>query len=215
VCVVASVRLYREGLADLLGRDPSLAVVCVAADVGSFFADPPCDGAEIALLDMSVDGSLAAVRRSSSLGDVPHVIAVAVPDDEHQVIACAEAGVHGYVTCDEPLSELLGAIESAARGEARCSPRVTAVLLRRLRALAPAAPAAAVRLTSRELEVVALIAQGLSNKEIATRLRIEVPTVKNHVHNILGKLGVRHRAEAARRVWDSGLGPAVAVSLGN
>jgi DNA-binding NarL/FixJ family response regulator len=205
VFIVASVRLYREGLANVLAREPGIEVVRAAADVGSFFADPPCEGADVALLDVTVDGSLAAVRRASSLGEVPRIVAVAIPEDEQQVIACAEAGVHGYVTSDEPLSDLLVAIESAARGEARCSPRVAAALLHRVRAVAHAAsPGLAARLTSRELQIVALIAQGLSNKEIAGRLTIELPTVKNHVHNILGKLGVSHRAEAVHRLWSGG-----------
>jgi DNA-binding NarL/FixJ family response regulator len=113
------------------------------------------------------------------------------------------------LTCNEPLGELLVAVEDAARGEAHCSPRVAAALLHRVRMLGQTAPvvpqaeAVANRLTSRELQIVALIAQGLSNKEIATRLMIELPTVKNHVHNILSKLGVKQRADAVRRVWSA------------
>jgi two-component system, NarL family, nitrate/nitrite response regulator NarL len=205
VFLVATVRLYREGLADALEREDGIRVVQADAEVGRFFDDPPCEGADVALLDMTVDGSLAAVQRASSLGEVPRIVAVAIPDDDHQVIACAEAGVHGYVTCDEPLSELTAAVRSAARGEARCSPRVAAVLLHRVRALRHvASPGAATHLTSRELEVVALIAQGLSNKEIAARLKLGLPTVKNHVHNILGKLGVSRRGDVVRHVWSGG-----------
>jgi DNA-binding NarL/FixJ family response regulator len=210
VFIVASVRLYREGLATVLRQGGRIDVE-VAGEVRRFFDDPPCGGADVALLDMTVAGSLAAVRRVSSLGDAPRVVAVAVrDDDEHQLIACAEAGVHGYVTCDEPLDDLRQAVERAARGEAPCSPRVARALLLRVRSVAQSTerePSADVpRLTARELEIVALIAQGLSNKEIATRLTIERATVKNHVHNILGKLGVRDRAAAVHRVWDRGLG---------
>jgi DNA-binding NarL/FixJ family response regulator len=202
------VRLYREGLAAVLAQ--AGVDVDVAADVRAFFDDPPCGGADVALLVMTVAGSLPAVRRVSSVGDLPRVVALAVrDDDEHQVIACAEAGVHGYVTCDEALDDLLRAVESAARGEAPCSPRVSRSLLLRVRSLAQSAPEAAAdapRLTARELEIVALIAQGLSNKEIATRLTIERATVKNHVHNILGKLGVNDRAAAVHRVWGPAFG---------
>jgi DNA-binding NarL/FixJ family response regulator len=211
VFIVASVRLYREGLAAVLGQ--AGVDVDVAADVCAFFDDPPCGGADVALLDMTVAGSFAAVRRVSSVDDVPRVVALAVrDDDEHQVIACAEAGVHGYVTCDEPLDDLVRAVQSAARGEAPCSARVSRSLLLRVRSLARSADADASgdapRLTARELEIVALIAQGLSNKEIASRLTIERATVKNHVHNILGKLGVKDRATAVDRVW----GPAFGLS---
>lgn len=219
VFIVASVRLYREGLADVLGRQPGIDVCCAAADVSSFFDNPPCDGADVALLDITVEGSLAAVRRASSRVDAPRIVAVAIPDDDREVIACAEAGVVGYVTCDEPLTDLLHAIESAARGEAHCSPRIAATLLHRVRALAqaatpvPRASELASLLTSRELEIVALIAQGLSNKEIAARLTIELPTVKNHVHNILGKLGAKQRAEAVRRIWSTAPAVAGAIAL--
>jgi two-component system nitrate/nitrite response regulator NarL len=210
VFIVASVRLYREGLAAVLDQQCGIDVG-VAGDVRAFFDDPPCGGADVTLLDMTVAGSLAAVRRVSSLGDVPRVVAVAVPDDDdYQVIACAEAGVHGYVTRDEPLNDLLHAVESAARGEAPCSARVSRALLKRVRSVAQQPDARsssdARRLTARELEIVALIAQGLSNKEIATRLTIERATVKNHVHNILGKLGVDDRAAAVHRVWNAGFG---------
>jgi two-component system, NarL family, nitrate/nitrite response regulator NarL len=206
VFIVASVRLYREGLAAVLQRESGIEVVRAVADVGAFFRDPPCDAADVALLDMTVDGSFAAARRVSSVGSRPRIVAVAIPDAEDPVIACAEAGVHGYVTDDEPLDELFAAVESAARGEARCSPRVAAVLLRRIRSVAHlASPREAARLTSRELEIVSLIAQGLTNKEIAARLTIELPTVKNHVHNILAKVGVTHRAEAVHRIWSGGL----------
>jgi DNA-binding NarL/FixJ family response regulator len=211
VFIVASVRLYREGLAAVLAEAGRFDVE-VAGDVRAFFDDPPCGSADVALLDMTVAGSLAAVRRVSSVGDAPRVVALAVrDDDEHQLIACAEAGVHGYVTSEEPLDDLRAAVERAAQGEVPCSPRVARALLRRVRSVAASGDgetsAEMPRLTARELEIVALIAQGLSNKEIATRLTIERATVKNHVHNILGKLGVNDRTAAVDRVWNARLEP--------
>jgi len=114
-------------------------------------------------------------------------------------------GIAGFVTSEASVAELVAAIESVARGESLCSPSVVAALLRRLGSLArswaeadPTQP-----LTRREREILELIDEGLSNKQIAQRLRIELPTVKNHVHNILGKLGVRRRAEAAALVRPS------------
>ena len=103
------------------------------------------------------------------------------------------------MTSDASVAELVAAIESVARGESLCTPSVAAALMRRLASLArswadadPIEP-----LTRREREILELIDEGLSNKQIAQRLRIELPTVKNHVHHILGKLGVHRRAEAA------------------
>jgi len=118
------------------------------------------------------------------------------------VIACAEAGVSGYVTREASLDELTGVVESVARGESPCSPRISALLLRRVAETAGRRTEtdAARRLTRREAEIVGLIDEGLSNKQIAGRLSIELATVKNHVHSILEKLQVERRAEAAARV---------------
>jgi DNA-binding NarL/FixJ family response regulator len=105
----------------------------------------------------------------------------------------------GYVSREGSLHDLVAAIDSAARGEMLCTPRVAATLLRRVSSLAaerpPAQPFA--RLTNRQLEIVRLIEQGLTNKEIARRLCIELPTVKNHLHNIFEKLDVHRRGELA------------------
>jgi two-component system, NarL family, nitrate/nitrite response regulator NarL len=133
------------------------------------------------------------------------VLALTVPNRETEILAFAEAGIAGFVTLEASVAELVEAIESVARGEALCSPSVAAALLRRLASLAhsrtsadPTGP-----LTAREREILALIDEGLSNKQIAQRLRIELPTVKNHVHHILVKLGADRRAEAAALVRGS------------
>jgi two-component system nitrate/nitrite response regulator NarL len=198
VYIVAAVRLYREGLALALDGEASIAERGSSADVGPLSDDPPCAGADVVLLDMAVPGSRAAVRSVTRRSAFPRIVALAVDDDEDDVIALAEAGVHGYMTREDPLSGLVGVIQSAARGEAPCSPRVAAALLNRVRARARVGPRArdGAALTARETEIVSLVAEGLSNKEIASRLHLQLPTVKNHVHNILSKLGVKGRAEA-------------------
>jgi two-component system nitrate/nitrite response regulator NarL len=123
------------------------------------------------------------------------------------VIAYAEAGVVGYVTRHASLAELKDAVERAAAGETNLSSRMALTILRHIARLATqhGNPALVPQLTSRELEVAELIDEGLSNKEIARRLRIEVPTVKNHVHSILKKLRVTRRSEAAARLRGRGL----------
>jgi DNA-binding NarL/FixJ family response regulator len=99
------------------------------------------------------------------------------------------------------LDDIVAATTAVVRGETACSPRVAATLLRRVADRARERPYSEFApLTSRERQVVALIDEGLSNKEIAARLCIELSTVKNHVHNLLEKLGARGRAEAAARV---------------
>jgi two-component system, NarL family, nitrate/nitrite response regulator NarL len=125
-----------------------------------------------------------------------------LPETDEAVLAYAEAGIAGYVSRDGSVQDLVTAIEGAVKGELRCSPRLAGTILRRLawRAAVGGDVSPRTTLTSRETEIVRLIDQGLSNKEIAVRLGIEVATVKNHVHNLLDKLRVHRRSEAAARL---------------
>jgi two-component system, NarL family, nitrate/nitrite response regulator NarL len=141
---------------------------------------------------------------SAIAGAAPHaqVIAVGVFETEQQVIACAEAGVAGYLLRHESLAQLGAVVQSVLRGETICSPQVAATLLRRVATLAAERRSAdgTAQLTVREREVLQLVDLGMSNRDIAERLSIEVRTVKNHVHNILEKLQVHRRGEAAARL---------------
>jgi two-component system, NarL family, nitrate/nitrite response regulator NarL len=129
------------------------------------------------------------------------VVALGVSDEEQSVLGCIEAGAVAYVTRDGTLADLVDTVNRATRGESLASPRIVGVLMRRAALSGRRGDRATVdALTSRELEVIRLIDQGLSNKEIASRLSIEVTTVKHHVHNILEKLSVHRRGEAAARV---------------
>jgi DNA-binding NarL/FixJ family response regulator len=131
-----------------------------------------------------------------------------VPQAAGAIVACAEAGAAGFVTEEETIEDLARAITNAARDELDCSPIITAALARRLAVLAGDEPNvdATQRLTRREAEISEFLRRGLSNKEIASRLQIEVTTVKNHVHNILEKLGLSRRAEIAR-LFERAAGP--------
>ena len=143
---------------------------------------------------------MAAARTIRQATAGAGLVALAAPEDDGSVIACAEAGVAAFVARDATLDELVAATRAVARGELPAhSPRIAAALLRRVADGArPPEHAVLAPLTSRERQIVALIDEGLSNKEIAARLCIELSTVKNHVHNLLEKLGARGRAEAAR-----------------
>ena len=114
-------------------------------------------------------------------------------------LACAEAGVAAFVTRDTSLDGLTATLECVAQGGARCSPRATAALLRRLASLADGRPPATrgAQLTPREREILTLIDQGRSNKQIARQLQIQLATVKNPVHSVLEKLQVERRGAAA------------------
>jgi DNA-binding NarL/FixJ family response regulator len=139
------------------------------------------------------------VPRLTSRAPRAKVVAFAVAEEnEAEIIACARAGVAGFVARDASVEELVDAIRSAAGGGARCSPRVTAVVLGQLaRSAAPHAAMQEGVLTPRENEILGLIDAGYSNKRIARTLGLEISTIKNHVHNILEKLRVAHRGEAA------------------
>lgn len=196
VHVISTVALFREGLAEVLGRRDGIEIDGTGADAEMVTGTPA-----VVVLDVSgFDTAEVATRITGQTA--ARVIAINVPASEPDVIACAEAGLACCLTPEASLDDLVGAIASVDRGEAPCSPWTVAVLLRRMATLAsegraPVVVAAASRLTSRELEIVELVEQGLSNKEIARELCIELPTVKNHVHRILEKLRVTHRGEAA------------------
>jgi DNA-binding NarL/FixJ family response regulator len=204
VFVISGVRLYREGLCESLERREGIEIAGVAADVAAgtvairCLASPP----DVLLLDMSEPGRVDLARQLLEALPAVRVLAISVPDNERDVIACAESGVAGFLTVESSIDDLVAALESAARGDLLCSPAIAAALLRRVSALArgrdSADPASA--LTVRELEIVRLIDAGHSNKQIAQRLCIELSTVKNHVHHILAKLGVERRSEAAARL---------------
>ena len=162
----------------------------------------------MALYDLRCPSGLVGLRR---LADAPEVsvVALGVEESVEWVIACAEAGIAGYVTDSTSLDELVSRVADAARGEFNCPPHIAASLLRRLAAIGPllGSPQGRSRLTSRELEVAALLQEGLTNKQIATRLTIQLPTVKNHVHSILRKLETSTRSDAVAVLRSSSVSP--------
>lgn len=207
VFVISAVALYREGLAAMLGGLGGLEVVGAAADaeqaIGAVADEPE---PLIVVLDMATPDGVRLGRRLANLPGV-RVLAITVANQERSVIECAESGVSGFLTTDASVEELAVAIGRVAHGEQSCPPSTAGMLMRRVAALARDRPplAPVVVLTSRELEIANLVERGLSNKQIAERLCIELPTVKNHMHHILDKLGVRRRTEAAALVRAGGV----------
>jgi two-component system, NarL family, nitrate/nitrite response regulator NarL len=192
VALVVETRLFRDAVARVLPRY-GLAVV-------DRVADP-----DVILVDVTGGARIGLLRELAAGESDPPVLAIGVRDADRNVLACIEAGAVGYVLQDASLDELADAAHRAVRDEPLASPHVIATLMRRVAVLSQNSPAGTVgELTSRELEVVELIEQGLSNKEIAAHLSIAVTTVKNHVHSILEKLKVHRRGEAAWLVRSSG-----------
>jgi DNA-binding NarL/FixJ family response regulator len=199
--IVADIRIYREGLAEVLRRTPGIEVVGLAAGRDEAMARIGQLAPDTVLVDTAMRGGLDLIRGVVAAEPRLKVVALGVAEAE-DVLACAEAGIAGYVPREASLADLLAAVESVGRGEALCSPAVAATLLRRVAALAGGAATAGLeeRLTTRERQILRLVDGGLSNKEIARDLGIEVATVKNHVHNILDKLQVERRGQAAARL---------------
>jgi two-component system, NarL family, nitrate/nitrite response regulator NarL len=197
VLLLADVRLYREGLADVLVRGGSVGPVSTAADLDEALRALEDEPAQIVLIGLSAGYTVPACAALTRARPEARVVALAV-DSTDTVLAAVEAGVAGYVPQDASLGDLVSTLQSVSRGEMPCSPRVAAELCRRLAQLAPYNEPALERpgLTVREREVFELVQKRFSNKEIADRLCIEVPTVKNHVHNVLDKLHVHKRDEA-------------------
>jgi two-component system, NarL family, nitrate/nitrite response regulator NarL len=199
VLISADVHLHREGIAALLRADGRLRVSATVDTSEEIARSGP--SADVVVLDTAAEDALEFVRRCVDAG-IRRIVAIGIPDAEEHVIAFAEAGVLGFVEREATVDELVESVEYAAQGEASCPPRVATILLRRLTVLTapPVEPSESTALTARERQIVELIAEGLSNKEIAIRLYIEVATVKNHVHNILEKLQVSRRGEAAAQL---------------
>jgi two-component system, NarL family, nitrate/nitrite response regulator NarL len=201
VFVLSDVRFYREGLAAVLAATQQIAVVgtAPATDEGVHVAAGL--DADVVLLDTAMLNGVETAERVAAAMPRVKIVALAVPESEEELILLVEAGVLGYVTREESLAEVVAAIVNVVHEQMVGSPKVRTLLIRRVRALAAECrPPVEAALTSREHEILDLIALGMTNKQIANELQIEPATVKNHVHNILHKLGVATRAAAVAEV---------------
>src|SRR6266850_4313815 len=199
VFLIGEVRVYCDGLAQLLSSQPGVQLVGTAAPTRDSIRQIATARPDVVLVDSPTARRGDTVRLISATSSKSHVIAFAVREEEAEVLACAEAGVAGYVACDASSDELAAILRRAGSGELACSPRLAAILFRQVGTLARDTPQLP-PLTPREREILELIDSGLMNKEIASALSIELTTVKNHVHHILEKLGVTRRAAAAAKV---------------
>jgi two-component system nitrate/nitrite response regulator NarL len=198
VLIGCDTRLYREGLVDSLSRVEEVQVQDAVDSVNDLVSRADEIRPNTILLDMAMPGSYSAVRTVREAAPDTVVVALGVAETEQNVLACVNAGIDGYVSKDASLHDLVHTMESAGRGEVLCSPRIVASLFREMsRRGNGISSGAGIRLTSRERQILDLINQRLSNKEIARALHISLSTVKNHVHNILAKRQVHRRADAA------------------
>ena len=208
VLIVADVRFYRDGLADSIARHPRCSVLGTASNRADAVERVRESAPDIVLLDAAMPDGLAAATDIVACSPSSKVVAIALDETPHAVLEWAEVGASGYVPRDASLGDLIAAIERTARGELQCSAQVAAGMIRRVWTLAKVAgdrhTSSAIQLTPREREIMRLIDQGMSNKDIARHLGIGVATAKSHVHHILEKLNVRRRSQASARLRQIG-----------
>jgi two-component system, NarL family, nitrate/nitrite response regulator NarL len=202
VFILSDVRIYREGLAHSLSRHAGITVLDIADISEAGLALAISRAPDAIILDIGTPGGFEVAKALSARLPATKIIACALREVDEEVLACAEAGIAGFVAADGSGEDLVAAVKHALRGELHCSPRMAGLLFRRVGALATQKPDSALpeTLTRRERQVLGLLEQGMSNKEIARALHIGGATVKNHVHNILEKLQVHRRGEAAARL---------------
>jgi DNA-binding NarL/FixJ family response regulator len=217
VLVVDDQRLMRDGIASLLSLQPGIAVLGTAANGQEAVAQAEALQPDVILMDvrMPVLDGVAATAEVRRALPTCQVLMLTTFDDEEYIVAALRAGACGYLLKDLPAADLARAIQAAHKGIYQIDPAVAGKMVAALTGSAPpppvpanppAAPAARPEaLSSREIEVLRLIAQGASNREIAETLVISEGTVKNHISNILGRLGLRDRTQAALYAREHGL----------
>ena len=208
--VISQVRFLRDCMESALERDPAVRVVqgcgTLAEAVRTGLGLGPC----LILLDSAFpDGPQAVADLRSALPGA-RIVAFALPETEQTILRWARAGIVGYLPASAPLSDLPRLLAGISRGEQFCSSRITGALLRRLGDPADASSPASPRrpaLTGRECDILQLVGLGLTNKEIARRLDIGLGTTKTHVHNLLRKLKLKSRAQAAAQLRAAQMSP--------
>ena len=212
VLLVDDQALFREALGTLLGARPEVEVVGEAGDGAQALEAAAVLRPDVVLMDlhMPVLDGIGATRRLRVEHPDVRVLALTTFDDDEDVFAALRAGAVGYLLKDVSSARLVEALLAAARGESVLQPSVAAKVVARFARLAeddrtPRPQPLVVPLSDRELEVLRLLADGSSNREIAGALFLAEGTVKNHVTNVLAKLGARDRTQAALRARSLGL----------
>jgi two-component system nitrate/nitrite response regulator NarL len=199
VLVVSPTRLYCDALAAALDATGRLTVVEALGNADEALAAAGALGPDVMLVDLPLPQVYRLILALQQAGAGTRVIAFAVPRTESDIMGWAEAGVWGCLTQETPLEDLPSFVEAVQRGEIACSNGAAGLLFRHARTIVTTAvrDRSEARLTHREIQILHLLAAGLSNKEISRKLSIQVATVKNHVHSIFTKLRIRDRSEAA------------------
>ena len=211
IVLVDDQELVRTGFRMVLDAQPDMTVVGEAADGLAAVEFARTHSADVMVMDARMprmDG-VAATRQIRQAGDRPRVLMLTTFDLDEYAFAALKAGASGFLLKDVPPEELLFAIRAVHSGDAVVAPSTTRRLLDRFAPMLPAGDSQAAseleELTERERQVLVLVAQGLSNAELAQRLFVSEATVKTHVGRILAKLGLRDRVQAVVYAYENGL----------
>ena len=215
-----TITLFRHGLEQALAAEPGIEVVGAAVDGIAATEQALALTPDVVLMDVRMPGRTGVEAAEQILDARPDakIVMLTGSDDEQDLFAAVRAGAAGYLLKEVSMEEVAGAVRAAYRGEGLVAPSLVANLLREFTALSRRiedddASGGEPKLTDREVEVLRLVARGMSNKEIAGQLVIAENTVKNHVRNILEKLRLRSRTEAAMCAREA-RGPAAHVRIG-
>jgi DNA-binding NarL/FixJ family response regulator len=196
--------LFRHGLEQALAAEPLIEVVGAAVDGIAAIEQALALAPDVVLMDVRMPGRTGVEAAEQILDARPDakIVMLTGSDDEQDLFAAVRAGAAGYLLKEVSIEAVAGAVRAAHRGEGFVAPSLVPALLREFTALSRRiedddATGGEPKLTDREVEVLRLVARGMSNKEIARQLVIAENTVKNHVRNILEKLRLRSRTEAA------------------
>ena len=205
VLPIIEVRLIANIFADVLGSEQGISVVGCATNARDGLEIIRETSVDVALVSAGLpDGStLQLIRAMLDISPATKVLALGLSENPDDVLKYIEAGAAGYILKDSSLANLVEILKSTQRGEAHVSAKIAGAMIERLSRLARVFSTVeneitdGVRLTPREQQVLQCIGKGCTNQEIAALLLVEIGTVKNHVHNILEKLNVSNRDEAA------------------
>ena len=198
IVLISGIRIYREGIADQLSNGADMAVEKVFSDCRSAASQITALPVDVLIADIALTGLLDLVSHLKQKRPATRVIALSFSGGEDLVFTCARLGVEGFVSNTDSLDDLRQCVQTVHNGDFRYPSKVAQSLVRRLsQASAPRDTNPLSALTSRQSSVLELMEMGQSNKQIARSLGIQLATVKNHVHEILDKLRVSSRCEAA------------------
>jgi len=207
IMIISDIKIYCEGLSQVFSRIDNIDVIGAENNIEDAICKIKHNAPQVVLLDMTMTESCVMAVKLMRICPSTKIVALAVPEDENNIIQCAEVGFAGYVAREASLDELIKTVIGANKGEFHCPANIAVYIFRKVQSMAMCSrnrhlPDAgrisgllSGSLTRRERQIAALLADGLSNKQISRHFSIEVSTVKNHVHNILTKLEVKNRSQ--------------------